>query len=391
MILGGIAAAPDRVFTRPGNCSAMGVMSHGTTMGVDRRGLLAGVLGIGLAGCGRAGAIPAGTETTRGDPPALKTVAPSPVGCCISTGRLADPAFMALFLKHFSQFTPEWEMKMEAILAADGSLNFAAADRLAGFARDQGLRLFGTTLIWGEQKPVAFQRLDGDRDAFAKGYRDYIAAVVGRYRGQAVGWDVVNEPLLPQGGGLQDHLWSRNLGAEDYMVRAFQHAAEADPGAVLVLNEYNLENVPAKRAEFLRLAERLLRAGAPIGALGTQSHIALSTSDDQIAAAFADLASLGLPIHVSELDLSLGRRGNNAFNLPARRDQQARRAGAVAAAYRALPARQRFAFTTWGLRDRDSWLRAPSAGGDGTDEPLLFDDTGRAKADFWAVADAFGT
>jgi len=172
------------------------------------------------------------------------------------------------------------------------------------------------------------------------------------------------------------------------MARAFEHAAEADPGAVLVLNEYNLENVPAKRTEFLQLAERLLKRGAPVGALGTQSHIAPGTSPAAIAAAFTDLASLGLPIHVSELDLSLGRRRGAFADLGQMRATQARAAGAVAAAWRALPARQRFAFTAWGLRDRDSWLRSPD-NGDGTDEPLLFDDAGRPKADFWAVADAF--
>ncbi len=362
------------------------VTAQGTTIG--RRGLLAGGVALGLAGCQRATAVP--TVAGRGEPPALKSIAPSPVGCCVSTERLADPAFVPLFLKHFSQLTAEWEMKMEALLTPAGALRFEAADRLAGFARAHNLRLFGTALIWGEQRPPAFLRLDGDRAAFAKAYRGYITAVVGRFRGQAVGWDVVNEPLEPQGGGLQAHLWSRNLGAEDYMVRAFDHAAEADPAAVLVLNEYNLENVPAKRAEFLRLAERLLNRGARIGALGTQSHLDLATSDAAIAAAFADLASLGLPVHVSELDLSIGRRrGIGMPALDARRNLQARRARALAGAWRELPARQRFAFTVWGLRDKDSWLRAPASGGDGTDEPLLFDDAGRAKADFWAVADAF--
>ncbi|HZL00563.1 MAG TPA: endo-1,4-beta-xylanase [Caulobacteraceae bacterium] len=349
---------------------------------LDRRGLIAGALA--LAGCARASVAAA----PRGDPPALKAIAPSPVGCCVTTDHLDDPAFAALFLKHFSQLTAEWEMKMEAILGPDGTMDFGPADRLADFARNHRLRLFGTTLIWGEQKPAAFRRLDGDRPAFAKAYGDYIAAVVGRYRGQTVGWDVVNEPILPQGGGLQENLWSRNLGTEDHMLLAFRHAAEADPAAVLVLNDYNLENVPAKRADFLRLAERLMKRGAPIGALGSQSHIDLDTTDAAIAEAYVDLASLGLPIHISELDLSLGRRRRLGADLAERRAMQARRAGALARAWRALPDRQRFAFTVWGLRDRDSWLRGPG-GGDGSDEPVLFDDSGRAKADFWAVADAF--
>ncbi|MGC5231070.1 endo-1,4-beta-xylanase, partial [Klebsiella pneumoniae] len=59
----------------------------------------------------------------------------------------------------------------------------------------------------------------------------------------------------------------------DYVVRAFHHAREADPGAVLFLNDYNLESSPKKRLAFLRLAEQVLKAGAPLSGLGSQSHL----------------------------------------------------------------------------------------------------------------------
>src|SRR3712207_8510325 len=39
---------------------------------------------------------------------------------CVQTGQLSDPAFTRLLTGQFSQVTPEWEMKMEAILKADG-------------------------------------------------------------------------------------------------------------------------------------------------------------------------------------------------------------------------------------------------------------------------------
>ena len=54
----------------------------------------------------------------------------------------------------------------------------------------------------------------------------------------------------------------------------------------------------------------------------------------------------------------------------------------------ALPAKQRFAFTVWGLRDKDSWLRGPN-GSSPDDKPMLFDDAGAAKPAFNAVAEAF--
>lgn len=57
-------------------------------------------------------------------------------------------------------------------------------------------------------------------------------------------------------------------------------------------------------------------------------------------------------------------------------------------AFLSLPERQRYAFTVWGLRDRDSWLRRPPNAGDGSDRPLLFDDAGHAKPAAQALAKA---
>jgi endo-1,4-beta-xylanase len=321
---------------------------------------------------------------------ALRDIAPAPVGTCVKTGQLADPAFTTLLTRHFSQITPEWEMKMERICRDDGTFDFTAADAIAGFARGHGLRLFGTTLIWYAQRPRAFEQLDENRTTFAAAYRNYILAVAGRYRGQAVGWDTVNEPVAEDGEGLRQSLWASRLGETDHMLRAFEHAHEADPDAVLFINDYNLESNPRKRATFMRLVERLRSRGARIGGVGSQSHIDIDLPPGAAATAIRELAGLGLPLHVSELDISLGRRPVELRSMPERLRLQARKAAEVAEAFMALPHGQRFAFTVWGLRDRDSWLRSPPNDGDGTDRPLLFDDHGGPKPAFEAVAGVFG-
>jgi endo-1,4-beta-xylanase len=171
------------------------------------------------------------------------------------------------------------------------------------------------------------------------------------------------------------------------MRRAFDCAREADPGSLLLVNDYNLESLPKKRATFLRLVESLLKAGAPVGGIGTQSHIAADLAPSALTEAMRDLASLGLPIHVSELDISLNR-GRGLF----RSDEkllagQARLAEELAEAFMSLPAGQRYAVTLWGLRDKDSWLRGPKENPTPPwDAPLLFDDDGRAKPVFAALA-----
>jgi endo-1,4-beta-xylanase len=336
---------------------------------LHRRAVLTGALA--LSACNR----PAGAQAPPADLPPLKSVAAFPVGTCVGASQLADPAFMALVAAQASQLTAEWEMKMEYIAVDDGTLRFEAPDAIAAFARAHGQRLFGHTLVWYAQAPPYFERMRPG-PAFAEAYRDYIATVVGRYRGVACGWDVVNEAVAEDGVGLRDSLWSQRLGPVDHMVQAYHHAHDADPDVPLFLNDYNLESRPAKRVTFMKLAESLLKAGAPLSGLGAQSHVTADMPPGTLRTAIRELASLGLPIHISEMDVSLSRvRGlfKDRADLEAK---QARVYAEAAEVFSELPARQRFAFTFWGLRDGDSWLVRENA----SDTPLLFDAAGKPKA-----------
>ncbi len=340
---------------------------------LDRRFILGGALA--LAACqGRAGAA---APTVLPGP--LKALVPFPLGCAVMSSQLEDPDFVRLLNTHFGQITPEFELKMEVVLREDGGFDFARPDRLAAFARSNGLGFHAHTLVWYAEAAPAFQRLDGAGQAFADAYRNYILAVAGRYRGQARAWEVVNEPVEDDGSGYRACLWSRNLGL-DYVTRAFRHAREADPGAVLFLNDYNLESNPKKRLAFLRLAEQVLKAGAPLSGLGSQSHLRWDLAPGAVKAAVRDLASLGLPVHISELDVSLQGGRLDLMSRAARLQRQVRLVGEASDALAALPPVQRYGLTVWGLRDGDSWLRRPPNAGDGTDAPVLFDDAGAPKA-----------
>jgi hypothetical protein len=86
--------------------------------------------------------------------------------------------------------------------------------------------------------------------------------------------------------------------------------------------------------------------------------------------AMRELASLGLPIHVSELDISTDGRWDRDVAL-----KQARVAEEVVGALLDLPPAQRLGLTLWGARDGDSWLARRDRG----ERPLLFDDAGEPK------------
>ena len=360
--------------------------------GLNRRALLAAPLlaaPLALAACDRL----ASARTADGPlAPPLKSLAPFPFGATGMTWQLDQPDWVEQTLRHCSQLTPEWEQKMERTLGPGFSYDFEPSDRVVAFARDNGLRVHGHTVIWYSQGAEVFDDATLSRARFAAEYDRYITSFVGRYRGRMAGWDVVNEPVAEDGDGLRDCHWSRALGMDGYMVRAFEQAKAADPEAVLFLNEYNLENIPRKGATFLKLVERLLKLGAPIGGIGTQSHLDIEIPAGQITAFMRDAASLGLPIHVSELDFPMQRDGGRMPDLRStteRRAQQVARVGELAEAFMALPERQRYAFTTWGLRDTDSWLVRAEGKNRPDESALLLDARGGANPAWHAVAEAF--
>ena len=350
--------------------------------GWSRRAILAAP--VALAACDRfASAEPASITV-----PPLKSVAPCPFGTAVKAMQLDDAEWVNLARANVSQLTPEWEMKMEYILAKGlDRPNFDRSDRIAAFAQANGMALHGHTLIWYAQGEQAFTGLDNA--AFDRAFDGYIAALAGRYRGKARSWDVVNEPILDDGSGLRDSHWSRRYGHDGYILRAFEKARIADPDAVLFLNEYNQESVPAKGEQFLRLVERLLKAGCPLQGLGLQSHLWIDIPDGAIARYYGQIAQFGLPIHVSELDCSLRTEKRlDARSQANRIAAQTARVTELADAFMALPARQRYAFTVWGLRDTDSWYRQGDKD-DGRDKPLPFDSFGRPNPMAAALATAF--
>lgn len=344
---------------------------------ISRRAVLAGT--ALLAGCGQS------TTSTQPDAPLppLKSLAPFDLGVCAMTASFKDPQWGPLAATHFDRITPEWEMKMEYILQPDGSLRFDAPDAVVAFAQSHGMSVFGHVIIWYAQDGDYFQALKGDKRAFGEAYRAYVRGVAAHYRGKVNGWDVVNEPMLDDGSNLRDCLWVQMLG-EDYVAQALRAAHTADPSVPLFLNDYNLEYYPKKRAAYLRLAERLLKAGVPLHGLGTQTHIDATIAPGMLKAAIEDIASLGLKVHVSEVDISLKPEGMimPGTDLPTGQIQALEE---ITDAYLQLKPHQQFGMTVWGLRDKDTFPYRK----DSSDKPVLFDSTGFAKPMAHAFAGRF--
>ena len=219
--------------------------------------------------------------------------------------------------------------------------------------------------------------------------REHIHAVVGRYKGKVKVWDVVNEAISDSGPDvLRRSPWSVIIGP-DFIAKAFEYAHEADPDAVLRYNDYGLEN-PEKRSKLIKLIKKLQEQKIPVGAIGSQAHCNVSTTFDAMDQALTEMKSLGLPIHITELDVNsaaAGQRGTGAdigSNAATTQgglvaDADSRLAEAYAGLFRAFVKHKDAidVVTFWGVNDAVSWR---SQG-----RPLLFDGSNKPKPAFEAV------
>ncbi len=262
------------------------------------------------------------------------------------------------------------------------------------FARRHGMGLTGGHLLWHEQLPPAFLAAAAGPPAQAAADK-HIQQLAGHYAGQVWSWNVVNEAIDTQAGdadGMRRSPLSEKLGP-GYIAAAFHAARAADPAALLAYNDSQLEMATplhaARRGALLRLLDRLGRQGAPIGAVGLQTHLRLDgTPFDPAAyrAFLADIAGRGLRILITEMDVfDIGVPGT----LAQRDAAVASRYGDVLAVALDQPAMA--SLVTWGLSDRYTWLtpatnpayRRP----DGQPaRPLPLDDAFQPKPAFAAIA-----
>jgi endo-1,4-beta-xylanase len=224
----------------------------------------------------------------------------------------------------------------------------------------------------------------------------FITSTVNRYKNKVKAWDVVNE-MLADDGNVRNNtnsptplvngspkpdwfVWSHYMG-KNFALRAFYHAAAADPTATLYINDYNLESRPVKLDSLIKLVADLKAAGAKIDGIGTQMHISWKSNVAGIDAMMKKLAATGLKIRISELDIRTVDGSAAGKPTPELMGYQAAMAKYVVTSYMThIPPAQRGGITVWGVVDKFSWLY-----NNGAEYPLLYDNNYNKKPAYAAV------
>jgi endo-1,4-beta-xylanase len=316
-----------------------------------------------------------------------------------------DARGAALVKAQFNTITAENALKWEHVHPRPNTYDFAAPDQYVAFGEKNGMFLVGHTLVWHNQTPRwVFEDASGKpvgRDTLLARMRDHIQTVVGRYKGRIKGWDVVNE-ALDEDGTLRRSPWLTIIG-DDYIVKAFEYAHEADPAAELYYNDYSVENA-AKRNGAVQLITKLKAQGVPVAAIGLQGHDKMDwPTPAQQDSTIVALAKLGVKVNITELDVDVLPPAvqNRTADVSMRAQHDPRTnpyaSGLPDSVQRALAARYASLFqvflahrdvidrvTFWGVGDGDSWLNNWPVPGR-VSYPLLFDRQDSPKLAFDAV------
>lgn len=270
----------------------------------------------------------------------------------------AQPKLLPLILQEAAFITPGLELKWEKLRPGPEAFDFSGSDALMALARAHDLGVYGHTLVWHVGLPAWFNpRMPAA--AMRQVLQAHIRRVAGHHAGQLVAWDVVNEAIDPydrRPDGLRATPFLLALGPE-YIRLALEWAAEADPAARLVINDYDLElddpHQDRRRAAMLRLLESLKARGVPLHALGIQAHLAPRSAPlnpAKLRRFLSDVAALGLEIAITELDI-VDRLLPGP--IPARDAEAAAMLRDFLAVVVEEPAVTRIAL--WGLSDSQGW------------------------------------
>ena len=300
-----------------------------------------------------------------------------------------DPGFQKTFSKEFNwgvsivfpQFTePE-----------RGRFEFRAMDADMAFARQHDIKLMGHALIYRNNNPMPWLHFQGDprcggwsESELSRILHDHIVGVV-RHGGDTYGaWEVVNEPTAQGGNGC----WSRILGTEGLIVKAFRAAREAAPDKILILNDtFGQEGVNRERVDsFFDLVDRCKSQGAPIDMVGVEMHLQAHRLKpnwvDEFHYYLARARKSGVKVFVSEMDLYQGPQGSVSDPWETQRQIY------YTVARTCLDDSNCKGFFTWGIADKMTWLRDRPNDVLSDAKPLLFDDDYSRKPAYYGVQQA---
>ena len=265
------------------------------------------LIGLTLSSSASAGAVE--NPSKKPNPIALKNLFKDDftLGTSFNFSHFREPSVLNHINKHFNCLTTENEFKWSSINPKPHIYNFEKTDKILRFAKKNKMDLIGHTLLWKYKSPAwRFTNEQGNaisKEALLKRIKKHIFTVVGRYKGQIKGWDVVNEVFNSDGTYRKTEFY-KILG-KDYIKKAYQWVKEADPETEIYYNDYGLYGEKKLQAT-VNLVHELRQEGIHLDAVGFQAHLMLDWPHvDSLERAITQLHASKVKVMITELDVTV--------------------------------------------------------------------------------------
>lgn len=291
--------------------------------------------------------------------------------------------------KHFNMMSLEYSVSMREIWESEDTIDFHYPDQGFDYAREYGLKVRLTHLVWYETLPEWMTSGSYTNQEVADLIRWYVEQVmthyITNYPDVEIEWNVVNEVVSDDMNyDLCQTFLTEKLG-DDYVADIFQWADAVDSDAKLYINEYGAIGASTwndhKGTVLKGIVEDLISRDIHIDGICFQGHLYLIDYEDDIEAMksdFADFAALGLELEFSELDITM----NNDLGgyTQEKAEQQAEFFKDIFQLCVDTP--QCTAISFWGLADHLSFINTdnPSWLPQDEDWPLLIDENMQTKS-----------
>ncbi|MCM3041208.1 endo-1,4-beta-xylanase [Paenibacillus motobuensis] len=205
------------------------------------------------------------------------------------------------FTTYWNQVTPENATKWGSVESTRNTMNWSNADLIYNYAQTNKIPFKFHTLVWGSQEPGWIGSLSAaDQKAEVT---EWIKLAGQRYP-TAEYVDVVNEPLHAK-PSYRNAIGGDGTTGWDWVIWSFQQAREAFPNSKLLINDYGIISDPNAASQYLTIIN-LLKDRGLVDGIGIQCHyfnmdnVSVSTMNSVLNS----LSATGLPIYVSELDMT---------------------------------------------------------------------------------------
>lgn len=207
------------------------------------------------------------------------------------------------FGTYWNQVTPENAGKWATTENPRDAMRWAGLDYWYAYAQDRGLPFKQHTFVWGMQQPSWINALPPAEQRAE--VEEWIRLYFQRYP-ETDFVDVLNEPItIP--AGYRNALGGAGATGWDWVIWTFEKARQYRdqyaPDTQLLLNEHSILKNAGKMNRYLEIVDLLIARGL-IDGIGLQGHFLEGTPVSTVQAHLDEVASRGLPIYISEFDLT---------------------------------------------------------------------------------------